>query len=252
MKLHIVSVLVTLILGLQPLKAEEPRWSVSLSTDYMSQYVGFNNGGVFYDSPMFQTDLYVGHKSGFHADIWWATGLNPNLIDSGFDDEIDVNLGFGREISCFGQKIVFDLGVGYWDMFKVLGSTRNDIIHPYVEIGYPVAVSTNLVFTPYLKWDGYLLPFETDFEEGTFMTIGTKYRWDFMKKFSLTGLTAIGHDDGGFGFQSGFIWKLYGSLEYTVSKHLKIRPLQIQYYVPIDVSDRKPQWVIGTGVTFSL
>lgn len=252
-KLSVLVMVLTIIFSTFTTKAVagEKTWSVSLSTDFVSQYIGFENGGVFYDKPMFQTDLSVSHKSGFHADIWWGTGFNNNLIGSGFDDEVDYNIGFANTVPFTNGKIQFDIGVGYWDLYNVFTSTRNDILHPFVEITYPLEISKGLKLVPFAKFQGYTLPFKTDFEEGTATSAGSKYRFDLSRRFAITGITSFGYDDGGFGFQRGVIWKDYVNLEWAISSHLTWKVVEFQFYVPIGVNDRDPQQVYGTGVVWS-
>lgn len=250
-KLSVLAIVIAIVTSVNRSVAGEKTWTTTLSTDFVSQYVGFGNGAVFFDKPMFQTDLFVSHRSGFHADVWWGTGLNNDLTGSGFDDEIDYNLGFASAVPFTNGKLLFDLGVGYWDLFDLITSTRNDLLHPYVELSYPIIVSGSVKLTPFAKFDGYNLPFETDFEEGTITSAGCKYRIDLGGKFALTGLTSFGYDDGGFGFQRGVIWKDYINLEWAISDKLIWRVAEVQLYVPLGVTDREPQRVFGTGVTFA-
>ncbi len=231
--------------------AEEEVWTVSLSTDFVNQYVGFDNGAVFYDKPMFQSDIFFSHKSGFHADIWWGTGLNDDLTRSGFDDEIDYNVGFANAVPFTGEKMRFDAGIGYWDMFGLFKGGGFDMIHPFIEINYPVTVFGDRVkLTPFIKWQTYL-PFETSLDEGTMTSAGCRYRINLGKKLAVTGLTSFGYDDGGFGFQPGVIWKDYLNLEWRLGKSLTWRVIESQFYVPVNVNDRDPEQVFGTGFTWS-
>lgn len=224
-------------------------WSGSVTVDYMSRYIGFGNGAVFYDKPMMQTDLYLQHKSGFHADIWWGTGFNSDFIGSGWDDEIDWNIGYGNTARVLGRKVSYDLTIGYWDVFDTFfHDSRNDIIHICAEVGVPFDVRDNLSLTPFAKVNGYTLPFGTDYEEGAILSAGTKYSWEFAKNLKVTGLTSFGHDDGGFGFQKGWIWKDYINLEWTPLKNFTWKAFQMQLYVPLTMTDRKVELVFGTGI----
>jgi hypothetical protein len=195
--------------------------------------------------------LFVQHKSGIHADIWWGTGFNDNLISSGWDDEIDWNVGFSHDFLVGQRKFCVDIGVGYWDVFDTFfHQSRNDIIHPYVEVAHPIMVRTNLTITPFYKFEGYLLLFGTDYEEGTITSAGMKYCWNFYRHLSITGLTSFGYDDGGFGFQRGVIWKDYLNLEWCMSDHVTWQVAKFQFYIPLNVGDREAQQVYGTGFCF--
>lgn len=254
-KLSVFVAVVTIILSFatKTVAGDEKSWAVTLSTDFVSKYVGFGNGAVFYDKPMFQTDLFFSHKSGFHADIWWGTGLNDDLTGSGFDDEVDYNIGFAGAVPFTdNKKLQFDVGIGYWDIYDLFTSTRNDMVHACIEVSCPLDVSKGIKLTPFAKLNKYILPFETDFEEaGTITSAGCKYRIDLSRKFALTGLTSFGYDDGGFGFQKGVIWKDYVNLELTLSSRLTWRVAEAQFYVPIGITDRDPQQVYGTGFSWT-
>lgn len=246
-----VAIVITTILSITKVAAEEekPSWSVTLSTDFMNRYVGFDNGAVFYDKPMFQTDLFFLHKSGFHADAWWGTGLNKNLIGSGFDDEIDYNVGFGNIVPFTDDRVKFDVGIGYWDMFNLFERDGFDMVHPYIEVNYPINIDKRVKLTPFVKWQAYL-PFDEALDEGTMTSAGCKYAVGITPKLTITGLTSFGYDDGGFGFKPGVVWKDYLNLELRLNR-LTWRMVEVQVYIPVTVSDRDPEQVFGTGITWS-
>ncbi len=247
MKLKILAVLATFGLLLSAVASEEKSWSGCASTEFVSQYLGFGNGAVFYDKPMFHTDISLQHKSGFHGDVWWGTGLNDNF-SGGFDDEWDWNLGYANSFRGF----TYDVGVGYWDIYNVFSDSKEDILHPNIKIGYPINLNTNLslVVTPYIQWEGYYLPFGSKLSDGTLTTIGSQYSIQFNEIVSSSGLTAIGFDDGGFDMESGLIWKAYANLEFAISKSVRLQIPTFKIYVPIDI-DRDTETVYGASISYS-
>ncbi len=71
---------------------------------------------------------------------------------------------------------------------------------------------------------------------------------------SATTFTVAGSvfgDSSVSGFQPGVIWKDYLNLEWRLGKSLIWRTIEAQFYVPVNVNDRDPEQLIGTGFTWS-
>jgi len=70
--------------------AQEVTLTSKLSPIYLGQ-----QGGVFYDGPVQQTDVYLEWGNGVFVDVWTSTGFNTR---KDFDKELDFLVGYAKTV----------------------------------------------------------------------------------------------------------------------------------------------------------
>jgi len=212
-----------------------------------SKYVG-PDGLQFYGDPVLQSSVTVNHKSGLFFDLWYSTGFNSQFSND-WDDEIDYTLGWSGEVSNF------ELGssLSYFDNFKNLNFTYNDVVKGNVHLGYPKQIKPWLRFVPYLDYVTFIVPNKrTPFVGGNLYSIGSGSEIILTNKMKIAPLIQFTWDDGAFGVRSGHFIKLSSNLNWTLSKHFIWNVLEATFYSPSNRREMKKEFVLGTGLSWNL
>lgn len=204
--------------------------------DYKSTYVLMDNAGVFYDDPVIQGDITASFKSGAYICLWFSTSPDSGWGED-LGDEIDFIVGWSGNI---GNGFSLNTSVFY---FYEPEQTFGDIIYPKMTISHKL-----------LGWDIGLqagVYFPTDGSEGGWLVGPTANKiFKVTEKLSLPVCAKLIYDDGGFGFDKGFIPSISTGLNYEVGNNLCIR-LSVASCTTIGISDaRKSQLVWGAGVSY--
>lgn len=176
--------------------------SYTLTTQVFDKYLGAD-GGVFYDGPVIQPDIFVSFQNGVYADLWASRGNKAGWGDD-FDSEVDFNLGWADNN--------FDVGV----LYILSPPSVSDVLELYLGI-------TTKEFgggaKAYLKVEHYLPMKGIDPARGTITRLGLeggKELGRFNVDWKLGGL----YDTGAFGYSDGILAEGDVTLLYT-SDHFK-------------------------------
>lgn len=222
--------------------------NLTLTSKMFSRYLG-QNGGIFYDTPVVQTDLWAGWSNGVYADIWWSCAANGGGFHTTFANEIDYNVGIVKPLGAYNV----DVGILYIDVVP-LGTVFNDVWSPYAEIGRSFTLGTVAV-APYLRLEGYhnVDGSKTNFQPGwtQWGYAGARWRWSITPAIELSANARIFHDSGGFGKNKGWLGQAFVTTKAKMSARTAILT-DIKFSTPIDVTDdRTTEFIVGAGLSYS-
>lgn len=215
-------------------------WSFSASSRVWSEYVG-SNGGVFHDKPVLQTNLTAAHKSGFYFDIWTSVGLESARLNDNFGEEVDLTAGWAG--TKFGLQ--WDIGAAYIFAYD-LGQTDDDILWSYAEVKKELSLSDNHTISPFLHLDYYAgtkFQFVKPWIEG-----GLYHIWKLNETVSFDSRFGLLYDTAIFGFDSGFVGKYKGSLNWKLSERVTLELPTIKFSHPFMDDQRENEIVAGAGL----
>lgn len=209
---------------------------ITINLDWKSSYVLMDNSGVFHPEPVIQGDITAVFKNGTYACVWFSDSPESSWGDD-LGDEIDFIVGWSSDI---GHGFSMNASVFY---FYEPEASFPDIWYPKVTISHEV-LGWNVGFQA-----GVYLP--VDGSEGGWLvgpTAGKTFK--IADKLSVPVTVKLIYDDGGFGFDKGFIPSISTGLDYSVNDNLTLH-LSIAGCTTIDINDaRKSQLVFGAGTSY--
>jgi hypothetical protein len=223
-------------------------FTIKGQTVVRSQYVGFDDGLVFYPDGVIQGNITLAHKFGFFLDLWYSSGFNTDW-STDWDDELDYALGWNGKVN----NLDLTASITYFDDHSVGSMPYNDVVKSFVRIGMPTnKISEHLNCTPFASYSGYFIPDNyTPFEGGNVFALGFDSGITLTPTLSITSSTSFGWDDGGFGVKPGCIFKHSSTVNIQASKHLTWNILEATIYVPIGNRNMRTEIVWGTGLSWS-
>lgn len=230
----------------------ESGWTPSVSARVVvaSKYAAFGSGGILYDKPVIQSDLFVSFRNGFYADLWNSVPFTGH--DDNFGWEQDLGIGWSGPLSALGlngfaSDMTLDLGITYFDEPGLLTLGANDILYNHVKL----SKAFNLL-TVFVDFKSYVPMPHSPYSGGNLYDVGISRGVSVFKdRLSASTSLALVYDDGGFGFDNGLL--LYGcaELDWLLTKHLVLILPQVSYYAPITLRDsRSLDAVISGGLGY--
>jgi hypothetical protein len=189
----------------------------SFTTKFFDTYRGAN-GGLFYDGPVIQSDLFISFQNGLYGDLWVSRGGKARWMDE-FDSEVDYNAGWANDI--------LDLGVMYIDVSTLAAS---DVFQLYTKLStreFQGGLQGRFVVEHYLAMSG------NDPARGTITRL-------HLMQNVVVGHGSLGwklgafYDTGAFGFAEGTVGEGEISLLYNMGR-LSAGPL-VKCTAPISLS----------------
>jgi hypothetical protein len=223
-------------------------FTVKGQTVVRSQYVGFDNGLVFYPDGVIQGNITLAHKSGLFLDLCYSSGFNTDW-STNWDDELDYTLGWNGKV----KNLDLTMSLTYFDNYSVGRMPYNDVIKSFFRLGFPTKkVNEYFSLTPFGSYTGYFIPDNnTPFEGGNVFALGFDSEVTLTSRLKIASSTSIGWDDGGFGVKTGSIFKHSSTVNVQVSKHFTWNILEASVYVPLGNRNMKNEVVWGTGLSWS-
>jgi ribose 5-phosphate isomerase B len=177
--------------------------------------------------------------------------FGAELLDENFASEIDYGLGWSGSLSKFGLKgqvgdLVVDLGITYFDEPGVFTFGPGDVWYSHVKLTKSIdKVNVFALFENYTVAPG------SGFEGGNLYSVGAStFRSVPKTPLSLFCSLSCTYDDGGFGFDNGFLLKGCVEADWKVTSHISLILPRISYYVPLTVRDsRETDAVISGGIS---
>ena len=240
--INIISFAVVLLLPFQAHAEEKSLVAVTLSSTFASKYLAFGSGAVLYDKPVLQSDLFVEFKNGLYVDLWHSTGFD-DAWNNNLGDEVDYGVGWNGSIKNFS----ISLGCTYFDEPNVFTLGGDDILYTkafisrqYKHVGVTVG------------YENYTTMPDSGFQGGNLYSAGFNKSIPLIKdRLTLNNSIAAVYDDGGFGYDDGFLLRGNIGLSLTVSKHLTLNVSSVNYYIPLSVHDaRKTDAVVFVGFKY--
>jgi hypothetical protein len=214
-----------------------------------SQYVGDENGGIFYDGPVIQTDIRLSHESGLYLGVWLSSGFDTEWPSTDWSDEVDVYVGYTKEVGGFE----IDASIFWCDDTPVGRSPINDVLIAGLTVTAPAVIETeNFNLRPNAFITGYWTFGDTDFEGGVIGGIGLVAAYAPTEKLSIDASAHVIHDDGAYGNDSGALLRATLAVTWAINDTLSFKPLEMTVFTPLSVVDeRKTECVLGVGFTLT-
>lgn len=225
--------------------AAEDEISATLSSKVWSNYLGVT-GSEIHSGAVLQTDLFISLPRGFYFDIWHSMGLDDTKLSSNYGDEVDYTLGWAGNIKGLG----LDLGLSYYDCFKIFRGSGYDAFVLYSEASKPIQLSRTHLLTPFVRFE-FQLP-TGDLKNGLYSYAGVKHSWQITPKMTIKQKANLFYDTGAYGMKSGLLGHYEASLSWQLTKYFSVEPLNIKARLPITSfhDERKSDVAFGTGITF--
>lgn len=255
---RIVCLLASLLgVGALPALAQEHGWSGNCSVDVWNKYVGWT-GTVANHDPAVQSSCTVTEPvSGIHVGFWGTfslpAALNSGTLNSQPGQQMNYHLGWSRTYGDWNVLAQF----AYWDLVPLMESTldRGEVM---VRLENRIHHSENLDLYAYGKARWVI--FWEDVHPEIDTALGTRAKYVLTSSLfstndvlSVSPFAEVIRDDGGSykNIDSGYLWHTGGSLNWEVTPHVTIRPVQVRVEGPLaEYNDKKIEAVFGTGITY--
>lgn len=233
-------------------------FALSIDVTARSLYIGVENGTIFYDGPVFQTDFKIAHESGLYFGVWISSGFDTEWPSDSrsedgeyndWSDEVDFFIGYTKEIAGFE----FDASVFWCDDTPVGRSPLNDVLIASLKVTAPAIFETKTFnVRPNAFVSGYWTFGDTDFEGGVIGGIGLVAAYTPTEKLSIDASAHLVYDDGAYGNDSGALLRATLAVAWAVNDTLSFKPLEMTVFTPLSVVDeRKTECVLGVGFTLT-
>lgn len=220
-------------------------FTLEIDVTARSHYLGEENGAIFYDGPVLQTDFRLSHESGFYLGVWVSSGFDTEWPSEDWSDEVDYYLGYTKEIGGFE----FDASVFWCDDTPVGRSPVNDVLIASLSVTAPAFIETkSFNLRPNAFISGYWTFGDTEFEGGVIGGVGLVASYAPLEKLSLDASAHIIFDDGAYGNDSGALLRATLAATWAVTDHLSIKPVELTFFTPLSVKDgRETECILGVG-----
>ncbi len=208
-----------------------------VNLDYFPKYVGSVNGQVFNENPVAKMNFFIGHDSGFYADVFASEEISeqenkPLEIDGGLGWDGKV---FGLDFDAASYVVAYDQVPAPIIWNEVIAKKKFD--HFELFAGY----------------DGFnLLPYaENGWEAEQVWNAGIGMsRKPFDQLVTEASATMV-YDCQGLGSGYGFLAKASTSAAWKLNEYASLVP-RLDYFLPLTTTDeRKTHFLISVGIVFS-
>lgn len=219
-----------------PANAQE----ITVTSKVKSSYLGLN-GGVFYDEPVVQPDVYIEWPNGVYADLWASTAFNG---DRAFDKEIDLTLGFNGTVS----HVDFTVEANYFILIVP------DIFNVNLEARKAFSMSGGISVIPFLRIEGYVPVVSDGPRRGLMAVAGVRIPIQIVSLVSSSFKAQIRRDTGCFGGDPAVLAQ--GSLDFDVRMsevlHLLVGVMYSDPITSVSTADgRKASVAYSGGFSYS-
>ncbi len=191
--------LFVLVLNLCLLASNAAAQNVTITTATRPIYLG-QQGGVFYDRPVQQTDVAAAWKNGVFADFWTSTGFNSK---KDFGKEIDLVLGRAGKLG----KLNYSTDVAYF------------IVQGIDVANWNGQLSAGPFFA---KVEGYAPVQKGGPRKGLIVSVGEQVSFAPSKRVSFSIMQLMKHDSGAFGFDKMWLYQGRLGLNLALSEKLTV------------------------------
>lgn len=185
-----------------------------------NEYLGAN-GGVFYDKPVVQCDVFVSTESGFYGDLWVSKPEGSWMAN--FGSEVDITpIGKMGRIGSLG----YDIAIAYYAIWDA-GTDLADVLNPYAEINGKLGHELG---TWYLKYE-YYMPVSGDApRRGNMLRLGVRNS-NPLGRGALSLKGEVFYDSGAFGSDEAILADMQASVLWPFAG-MKVGPV-VKYYTPL-------------------
>jgi len=228
-------------------EARGGRISFQLNEEIWSRYLGVN-GAIFYEDPIFVSDLTVSFPKGFYLDVWNSLAINEIGGSLNWGNETDFTAGYTFQAG----GICFDVGVCYFDLKPLFDVPRGDIVRLHGKASKEFRVAENHTLTPWGEIRVYFpMRASHELERGELGYVGLNNCWCLSPKFQISHGPAILIDGGPWGFDPGFMALYNLDFSLNLTDRLKVDLLSVRLAEPITTDDtREFETVWGGGVSW--
>lgn len=167
---------------------------VTLTSKAKAMYLGVDGARFYDESPVVQSDIFVGWKNGVYVDGWASTAANKALK---FDKEVDVTLGKSGNIG----RAKYDLNTGY---FMVQGI---DVMNHNVELGFK---------SQFIRLEAYNPAQKGGPGKGLQALVGARQALQAGKHVTVDLQGWVRGDSGCFGFDNALLTQGYGGVRMSL------------------------------------
>lgn len=228
--------------------AQAQNVTTTLSSRVWSKYL-INPGFVLHENPVIQTDLLITLPHGLYVDVWGSKSLDGSLSSSDFGNEIDYTVGWAKKLG----NVSLDFGLAYFDISKLFGSPKGDVIQIFGQIDQSFKVAQMHAVTPFLRLEFSARPFGTGASpsENIQALMGMKHVWDIGPVLSLKQTGQLIYDQGKFFNEAAGIFQYQLNPVWNLSKHLSVEIPNFKLSTPLThTRGRGLETAVGAGAVY--
>ncbi|MBI4992308.1 MAG: hypothetical protein HZB99_03750 [Candidatus Harrisonbacteria bacterium] len=226
--------------------AENP--SFTLYTGAYSNYL-LDNGMVFHNDPVLQSELMINLPKGFYLDMWHSIGMDGSGPSSGLDDELDYTAGWKGDI----KGLTLNIGILYMDIVDILNVPRGDVVLPYAEAGKVLSLTETQILNPFAKVQPAISAKGDYPKGGLYWGTGLRHLYQINPKMGLGEELMFIHDSGAFGFDNGWLFKYAVNVNRKLFGPFSLDFPMLKFTAPLSgMNDRKKETSVGVrlGMNF--
>lgn len=226
-----------------------PRFVVSSTTEFWSEYVGMNLA-VFNDQPVLQQTFRLTHRAtGFYVQPFVSMALtNRNHRGQNFGDEADLRLGWNHT---FSHGLNLDVAGNYVNVSQLYRLPNGDVIQVRADLSKTLKLSDRQSITPFLTVSNFHPLKGAAPKRGTLVLGGTNYNFN-SNQFTLGATMKLVADGGPFAFDKALLLQTELDPGFRVRGNLTWYPVMLQFNTPLTtVRDKRgPELAIGSRLKF--
>ena len=202
---------------------------VTITSMIRDKYTG-DQGAVFYEHPVSNTDFSVTFRNGMFAGVWVSTGFNGR---KDFDKELDLYVGYSRAI----QRFQFSTDFEY---FAIQGI---DIVNLNGDLSLGPA---------FVRLEGYAPVKQSGPSKGLIASLGLKHEFNLGERFSFEIGGRGKYDSGSFGYEKAWLAQGTGILNFRASSKVTlIAEAELSKPIKALTDGRKREATFGGGISYS-
>ncbi len=224
----------------------------TFSTAFVPKYLGTFGGAIFHDAPIQTQELTVTHKpTGWYGDVWNSVPLGQRGLVPNFARETDYTVGKTGFLA--RSKLNYNFYFAYINVYPLGKLPRGDDLNFSAAVGRQFTLSQKQTVKPYVRFvEAVPAKGETP-KEGRFVFLGAQQSRTFSPRLSLGADASVNYDAGTFGFNSGWIARMSGSLNWKAGKHSIFQLPTFQTSTPVTHTGdgRRFHFLFGAGYAYS-
>lgn len=224
--------------------AEERTWPTFTVWSYIAdQYLGFQTGNPLSSDPVVQSGLNVSWQNGVFLDLAVSRSLHGTWDDGSFGNEVDYAAGWKGSLT---DDLSLKVGVTYFDEPHALTLGGGDIVNPWI---YLTRKYTG--FSLHTGFENFTPLPNSRFDGGNLFHIGASTSRKLHRdRFELRASALLVYDTGTIGSGRGFMWRGNMGLDWSVTDHLTINVVNINWYAPMMRDKRDTDAMVMSGITY--
>jgi hypothetical protein len=182
----------------------------------VTSHVFSQEGFVYHDKPVIQTEVFTYYDSGLYTVLWASFGLDDADLSSNWGDEMDYVIGWYGHVK--GQRL--DLSLAYFDTWDIGHVPNGDLIQAkavyglgqwYIN-GHSLRRSVGVKYRHEAKGN----------EDGFYTSLNLRHDRALTQALTVGQDFTITHDSGVCGADEGIIGKYGFDMNYTIASGIDL------------------------------